>query len=180
MSRSQPKIWRKIQKIGGDIVPGVPAFFHVWVCPVRPTVSFEAAFVTSFDVGTIWDLQIWTFVCCHEFVVGMPGRQRGQKQHTGGFVIEALVNMANRPTCYPHHQCACFICFEFMESFGSCLRINVLNCISGRYRNSMVCRYNVVVKLVCQLGNNLIEINFLKIGSHKSQPARLSNESSEN
>ena len=38
----------------------------------------------------------------------------------------------------------------------------------GRYRNSMVCRYNVVVKLVCQLGNNLIEINFLKIGSHKS------------
>ena len=32
----------------------------------------------------------------------------------------------------------------------------------------MVCRYNVVVKLVCQLGNNLIEINFLKIGSHKS------------
>ena len=49
-----------------------------------------------------------------------------------------------------------------------------------RYRNSMVCRYNVVIKPVCQLGNNLIEINFLKIGSHKSQPARLSNESSEN
>ena len=35
----------------------------------------------------------------------------------------------------------------------------------------MVCRYNVVVKLVCQLGNNLIEINFLKIGSHKSELA---------
>ena len=39
----------------------------------------------------------------------------------------------------------------------------------------MVCRYNVVIKPVCQLGNNLIEINFLKIGSHKSQRARLSN-----
>ena len=39
----------------------------------------------------------------------------------------------------------------------------------------MVCRYNVVIKPVCQLGNNLIEINFLKIGSHKSQTARLSN-----
>ena len=43
------------------------------------------------------DLQIWTFVCCHGFVVGMAVKQRGQKQHTGGFVIEALVNMANRP-----------------------------------------------------------------------------------
>ena len=35
MSRSQPKIWRKIQKIGGDIVPGVPAFFHVWYNQVQ-------------------------------------------------------------------------------------------------------------------------------------------------
>ena len=43
----------------------------------------------------------------------------------------------------------------------------------------MVCRYNVVIKPVCQLGNNLIEINFLKIGSHKSQTARLSNDSPE-
>ena len=25
-----------------------------------------------------WDLQIWTFVCCHEFVVGMLVRQRGK------------------------------------------------------------------------------------------------------
>ena len=46
------------------------------------------------------DLQIWTFVCCHGFVVGMAVKQRGQKQHTGGFVIEALVNMANRAHWY--------------------------------------------------------------------------------
>ena len=46
------------------------------------------------------DLQIWTFVCCHGFAVGMAVKQRGQKQHTGGFVIEALVNMANRAHWY--------------------------------------------------------------------------------
>ena len=27
--RSQPKIWRKIQKIGGDTVTAVTTFFHV-------------------------------------------------------------------------------------------------------------------------------------------------------
>ena len=37
---------------------------------------------------------------------GNSWETKGQKQHTGGFVIEALVNMANRPTCYPDHQCA--------------------------------------------------------------------------
>ena len=61
-------------------------------------------------------------------------------------------------------------------SYLKFLKANVFDRISEwRYRNSMVCRYNVVIKPVCQLGNNLIEINFLKIGSHKSQPARLSN-----
>lgn len=28
---------------------------------------------------------------------GNGGETKGQKQHTGGFVIEALVNMANQP-----------------------------------------------------------------------------------
>ena len=61
-------------------------------------------------------------------------------------------------------------------SYLKFLKANVFDRISEwRYRNSMVCRYNVVIKPLCQLGNNLIEINFLKIGSHKSQPARLSN-----
>ena len=87
-------------------------FGDTWVCPDRPAVR-PIAFVApkagllsrvsmwEHLTGSIsnWELQIWTFVCCHEFVVGMAVRQRGQKQHTGGFVIEALVNMANRPTC---------------------------------------------------------------------------------
>ena len=143
-----------------------------------------------------WELQIWTFVCCHEFVVGTAVRQRGQKQHTGGFVIEALVNIGLQTipyTCFQTTKKNTFFNFSFSSwplfqnelkrvwSYLKFLKANVFDRISEWiYRNSMVCRYNVVIKPVCQLGNNLIEINFLKIGSHKSQPARLSNESSEN
>ena len=160
----------------------------VFQCRCKYTCQYDAS------VARCVELQIWTFVCCHEFVVGTAVRQRGQKQHTGGFVIEALVNIglqtippAFKPTkrIYSYFSFSSWSLFQNelqrVWSYLKFLKANVFDRISEwRYRNAMVCRYNVVIKPVCQLGNNLIEINFLKIGSHKSQPARLSNESSEN
>ena len=52
MSRSQPKIWRKIQKIGGDFVSRNSAFFHVWtISIVCAGVCVESWRVSSRTLG---------------------------------------------------------------------------------------------------------------------------------
>ena len=47
-SRSQPKIWRKIQKIGGDNITSITRFFHVWL-PEPDTVDVHVDVLPESD-----------------------------------------------------------------------------------------------------------------------------------
>ena len=114
-------------------------FGGTWVCPDRPAVR-PIAFVAP-QAGLLSRVSMWEHlqlrladldVCLLSRVrCGNSWETKGQKQHTGGFVIEALVNMANRPTCYSDHQGACFSVLWIYGKLWPCLRINVSNCISG-------------------------------------------------